>query len=338
MRVEEETLRKLDNTSEDTEAKPTAEIIDVPVVVDWLANFNPETRQQLDADQRLLTAVKTIIQNSRCLEAVIFSDQLKEHYVHLLEYADGDKTRGRLPEGQMERPKGYTYLPDLALMMGELFCYHTIHLLPEVWMNLKKNYEPRRDDIRRQRLNIKQNLKDIKKQKKELRKAGKGISAEQDDEHRKKKKMIKKLNDKLDTKEHEIDIEEERARQSILESLQFWPRVYHKAVLHSLVFLPNTQSGALLARCYGEILRCGLRSEDDRTNRKRDTDALIQHWITLRCGCFFLFFFSRIMIFFLPPSLQVPSHASLWPHRVPMASSHELPRVEQCHLVSERYH
>ncbi len=288
MRIEEEALRKQDmgSTSEDgsgaEESKPTAEIIDVPVVVDWLANFNPETRQQLDNDPRLLTAVKTIIQNSRCLEAVIFSDQLREHYAHLLEYADGDKTRGRIPEGQLERPKGYTYLPDLALMMGELFCYHTLHLLREVWVNLKKDYEPRRDDIRRQRLNIKQNLKEIKKQKKDIRKAGHGISAEQDAEHRRKKKTIKKLNDKLDTKEHEIDIEEERARQSILESLQFWPRVYHKAVMHSLVFLPNTQSGALLARCYGEILRCGLRAEDDRVNRKRDTDALIQHWIALR--------------------------------------------------------
>jgi len=284
MRTEEEALRKqaLAEISEVASKDDPGQIIDVPVIIDWMANFNPETKQQLDNDPRLLTAVKTIIQNPRSLEAVIFSDQLREHYAHLFEYADGDKTRGRIPEGQMERPKDYTYLPDMALMMGELFCYHTLHLLPEMWMGLKQQFEPRRDDIRRQRLNIKQNLKEIKKEKKALRKARKGITAAQDDEHRKKKKKIKSLNDKLDTAEHGIDMEEEKAKQNILESLQFWPRVYHKAVLHSLVFLPNTQSAALLSRCYGEILRCGLRAEDDRVNRKRDTDAMIQHWITLR--------------------------------------------------------
>jgi hypothetical protein len=228
----------------------------IPVMLDWSECWTERTKDVLQRDDRLATLVRTMIRDPRVPEAVVAADELRLHYPHLLEYPDNDKTRGQLPEtpdGSVgEIPKGYTYLPDLALVTSEVFCLHTLHIIPELCIRVQDKSRPLLENIERQMSNVKDSMRKYKAEKKVIKKRGTGMTMEEQATMRDKKKVIKALRQDIEKRQHAIYSDEQRARDYIVDALRFWPRVYRKVLAHSAMTMPRTTCNAILCR-YGNL-------------------------------------------------------------------------------------
>lgn len=66
------------------------------------------------------------------------------------------------------------------------------------------------------------------------------------------------------------------------DNYMWWPRVYAEAIGQSDITLPHSITNAMMARCYGAILACQERAQDDAATQTEDMNVFLINWIGLR--------------------------------------------------------